>query len=634
MPFLLRNIRLDLEAPLEELPDAIAKRLRVPRHAIRAYAIVHRSIDARDKDDIHLRFHVELALNEPPDAERKRLRRLRPNECKWLDPSPTAKAMGHPFPTAKAMGHPTSWSRSQSLEAAMDEGDEILGERPIIVGFGPAGMFAALRLAELGYKPIVLERGRDIRRRHKDILQTFYRERIFTPESNLLFGEGGAGAYSDGKLYTRVNDPLVTTILEKLYEHGADPDILIDAHPHIGSDRLPAICRRLRERIESLGGQVRFDARVDDFHISSASQIRAATVRARSPNRAATVRERTGGGADVVGGSLVALTVSGERIGVGPVLLAIGHSARDTIRTLARRGVRIDPKPFQIGVRIEHPQDKVDRWQYGALAGRVGLGPAEYQVVARGAGGESGDLFSFCMCAGGQILPTNESPELIATNGASRAARDGRFANSGLVITVDPASLKDANWRAHAGRVLKRSVRTTVDVLGGGDVTGGVPDAGPASIALAGLDYQEFWERLAYAATGETYRLPVQRASDFLSGRTSDGSCETSYPLGSAWHDLRAILPADVTQALEKGLLMLQRKMPGYAGAEAVITAPETRAGAPIRLTRDRITRQSVSTANLYPIGEGAGYAGGIVSAAIDGWKTADIIGRRFARPA
>ena len=577
MPFLLRNIRLDLDAPLDDLPGAIARRLRVPRHAIRAYAIVRRSIDARDKDDIHLRFHVELTLDEPPAAQRKRLGRLRPNEAKWIDPI---------------------------VDVPLDEGSETLKQRPIIIGFGPAGMFAALRLAELGYRPIVLERGRDIRRRHKDILQTFYRERIFSPESNLLFGEGGAGAYSDGKLYTRIRDPLVTTILAKLVEHGADPDILVDARPHIGSDRLPTICGQVRERIESLGGQVRFQARVEDFECQ--------------------------------GDRLTSLTVNGERIEGAPVVLAIGHSARDTIRTLARRGVRLDPKPFQIGVRIEHTRETVDRWQYGALAGHVGLGAAEYHVVAKGAAGDLGDLFSFCMCPGGQILPTNESAGLIATNGASKASRTDGFSNSGLVITVDPASLTDRRWLSRRQEVLKRLTPLTETQgekvpLVDRDPTGSGSAA--ATIALAGLDYQEFWERLAFAATGESYRVPVQRTADFLDGKASDGSCETSYPLGSMWHDLRAILPSDVTDSLVRGLPMLERGMAGFAGNEGIITAPETRASAPVRITRDPTSRQSVNTSDLYPVGEGAGYAGGIVSAAIDGWRTADAIASRFARP-
>ncbi|MCG3129866.1 MAG: hypothetical protein FLDDKLPJ_00603 [Phycisphaerae bacterium] len=536
MPFLLRNIRLELEEPEDALPARVAARLRVPPTAVRAYAIVHRALDARRKDDLHFRYQVEVALDGGEPRERSCVRRLRPAEVAWLRAAP------YPAP---------------------EEGGEPLVNRPIIVGFGPAGMFAALRLAELGYRPLVLERGQPVRRRHRDILQRYYRFRDFDPESNLLFGEGGAGTYSDGKLYTRVHDPLTKEILVRLYQHGADPDILVNARPHIGSDRLPRICWRLREAIERLGGEVRFGARVEDVRIET--------------------------------DRLAGLRVGDAWWETGPVLLGIGHSARDTYRMLDRRGVRLEARPFQIGVRIEHPQALVDRWQYGAAAGHSRLGPAEYHLVAKGACGDAGDLFSFCMCPGGEILPTNESEGLIATNGASRSRRGGRFANSGLVITVDP-------------RV-----------------------AGPS--ALEGLAYQERWERLAYEATGGTYCVPAQRATDFLADRTSDGVLETSFPLGAAWTRLRSILPAEVAEALARGLPMLDGRMPGYAGEDAILTAPETRASAPVRIVRDPTSRVACGVDGLYPIGEGAGYAGGIISAAIDGWRTADAVVARHRRP-
>lgn len=598
MPILLRNIRLELGAPLEELPARAAKRLRVPVQAIRAYAVVRRSVDARDKDDVHYRFHLELDLAEPPDAQRRRLRRLHANEAAWIDVTEDVEPI---------------------------EGAEPLPAAPVVVGFGPAGMFAAVRLAELGYKPLVLERGRDVRRRHKDILQSYYRDRIFNPESNLLFGEGGAGTYSDGKLYTRIRDPLDHIVLEKLYYHGADPDILIDARPHLGSDRLPTVCRRIRDYIEALGGEVRFDSRVDDFHIEN--------------------------------GRLTGLTVGGQPRPAGPVLLAVGHSARDTLWTLARRGVGLEPKPFQIGVRIEHPQAMVDHWQYGDLAGKVGLGAAEYHLVARGAAGSWGDLFSFCMCPGGEILPTNESANLVATNGASRAARRGPFGNAGLVITVDPATLDDPRWRREAHTVLDgwmRAIlsgesegvtdrqsawaagpeRAATDAASARELADAAASLAPAArVALRGLAFAAFWERLAFEATDRSYRVPAQRAVDFLENRPSDGACETSFPLGAAWRPLREGLPAAVTEALERGLPILDRRMPGFAGPQAILTGPETRASVPVRILRDPDSRESVNVAGLYPIGEGAGYAGGIVSAAIDGIKSADAVVRRYARP-
>jgi uncharacterized FAD-dependent dehydrogenase len=548
MPILVRNVRLSLDEPDEQLLQRIARRLRVPVGAIRTYAVVRRSLDARRKDDIHFSYQVELDLDEPAKSQRARLKRLHAKDAVWLEPQ----------------------------SAVLPEsGTADLPERPVIIGFGPAGMFAALRLAQFGYKPIVLERGRDVRRRHRDVMQRFYREGRFDPSSNLLFGEGGAGTYSDGKLYTRIDDPLCRYVLETFYQHGGPPEVMIDARPHIGSDRLPTICMRIRKRIEDLGGEVRFDCHVDDIRISD-GRVEALHVRGDKAEPA------------------------GEWIAVGPVLLAVGHSARDTIRLLHARGVAIGTKPFQIGVRIEHPQEMVDHWQYGAAAGHQRLAAAEYRLVAKKAAGEQGDVFSFCMCPGGLILPANESPGLIATNGASRSKRSGPFANSGLVITADPSGLG-----------LK----------------------GAKNIALETLDYLERWERAGFEATGGSYQVPAQRASDFLAGRRSDGRLDTSYPLGGQWTQIASLVPETVSAALRRALPMLERKFPGFAGDQAVITAPETRASGPIRILRDAETRQAVLTENLYPVGEGAGYAGGIVSAAVDGIKTAGLIIRHYAPP-
>jgi uncharacterized FAD-dependent dehydrogenase len=542
MPILVRNIRLGLDQAEDELLRLVASRLRVPQRGIRSYAIVRRSLDARKKD-ICFYYQVEVALDEPPARERTRLRRLRKNVAAWIEPR---------------------------IDITPEPGRAAMPERPVVIGFGPGGMFAALRLAQFGYKPIVLERGRDVRRRHRDVMQRFYRERDFDPCSNLLFGEGGAGTYSDGKLYTRIHDPLCRYVLETLYHHGAEPDILIDTRPHVGSDRLPTICTRIRKKIESLGGEIRFDSQVTDIRISDG---RLDAVQVCGPQS----------------------QTDGEWVRVGPTVLSIGHSSRDTIRMLVGRGVRVDPKPFQIGVRIEHPQALVDRWQYGAAAGHARLGPAEYQVVAKGAAGESGDVFSFCMCPGGMIVPSNESPGLIVTNGASRASRSRPFANSGLVITLDPES------------------------LGMG--------------ALEGLAFQEKWERRAFEATGDSYRVPVQRAPDFLKQCRSDGTLETSYPLGGQWTDIHSLIPERLADALDRALPMLDRKFPGFAAGDALITAPETRASAPVRIVRDAATRQAVEVADLYPVGEGAGYAGGIVSAAVDGIKTADAIINLYTPP-
>lgn len=533
MPLFVANLRRQLDEPEEVLPVRAARRLRVPPDAIRLWAPVRRSLDARDHDDVHFVYNLELALHDPRDEERA-LSRLHRQDVRPL-------AVRQPPPVCP--------------------GDKPLRHRPVIVGFGPAGMFAALLLAEHGYRPIVLERGRDVRTRHRDIMLHFYRHRQFNPESNLLFGEGGAGTYSDGKLYTRIRDPWCRFVLETFYRFGAHPDILIDSHPHIGSDRLPGICRRMRLHIERLGGEVRFGWRVRSLCTAD--------------------------------GRITGVETDQGHVPAEALLLAIGHSARDTCRMLADCGVRIVAKPFQMGVRIEHPQAMIDRWRFGDRAGTGCLRAAHYNVVAKRAAGDHGDVFTFCMCPGGTILPTNESPGEIATNGASRSSRNGPFGNAGLVVTLDP------------------------------------PDFG--NDPLAGIAFQERWERLAFDLTGRTYALPAQRAPDFLAGRRSSGHLETSYPLGSAWSDIHKILPRDVAQAIANAIRMLDRPMPGFAGPEAIVTGPETRASSPARILRDPTTRESVSLAGLYPVGEGAGYAGGIISAATDGLETARVLISRYA---
>jgi len=546
MPLLLRNIALDLSESEDVLPARAARRLKLPTDAIAFWAIVRRAVDAR-ADPVRLMYNVELSLDSV-QLERRIARRLHRADIAAIAPQP---------PLRPAIGtQPTP-------------------DRPIVIGFGPAGMFAALLLAEHGYRPIVLERGQPIRQRHVDVLKRFWRKRDFDPESNLLFGEGGAGCYSDGKLRTRINDPRVTRVLQTFYQHGADPDILINSRPHVGSDRLPAICRRIRQRIEQLGGEVRFGRRVDGFELDGGQLV------GLRDGGGSTVSLRTG-----------PVDASGPAV---PVLLGIGHSARDTFRSLVASGVTLSVKPFQVGVRIEHPQDLIDQWQYGPAAGQARLGAAEYQVVAKRAAGPRGDVFGFCMCPGGQIVPCNESAGLVAVNGASRSRRNAPAGNSGLVVTVGPDDVGD-------------------DPLG----------------ALSTL---EGWERAAFSAAGGDYRVPAQRAGDFLADRGSDGEMTLSYPLGGRWCNIRQILPTYLTDALANALAMLDKRMPGYAGKDAVLAAPETRASCPVRVVRDQTTRASVSASNLYPIGEGAGYAGGIVSSAVDGLRTAEVLMARYAPP-
>lgn len=537
MPIVVRGLTLGLDEPEDLLPDRAARRLRVKREDIRVWALVRRSLDARRHDQLGFVYTVELALSGPPRREAQLVKRLRRADVVLIQPE-----------------------ESPPLEP----GGETMPGRPVVVGFGPSGMFAALLLAQHGYRPLVIDRGPEVGRRHHDIAIGFYRDHQFNPESNLLFGEGGAGTYSDGKLYTRVNDPRVRMILETFYRHGADPDILIDSRPHIGSDRLPVICRRIRQRIEQLGGEVRFSSRLDDVVIRD--------------------------------GVLSAVVIGEETIAAGAVVLGIGHSARDTLRMLGRRGVAFQPKPFQLGVRIEHPQSMVNRWQYGRHCGHLRLPPADYHLVAKGAAGQRGDVFSFCMCPGGMLLPTNESPESICTNGASRSQRDGPLANSGLVLTVDPLSVH--------------------------------PPA--ASDPLAAFDFLAQIEQAAFEITGRSYQVPAQRACDFVQRRPSDGRLETSYPLGGRWADLWKVLPTWTAEAIARGIEQLDRRLPGFGGPDALVAAPESRASGPVRMARDPQTRESVSTKNLYPVGEGAGYAGGIISAAVDGLKSAEEVISRY----
>jgi uncharacterized FAD-dependent dehydrogenase len=545
MPLVVRNLSLRLDEPEESLRKQIARVLDVPAKAIRSFGVIRRAVDARKHDDIRRVYHVEVAVD---GNEQRLLRRGRPGQVSALAPDPIEP---------------------------IDNGTDRIENRPVIIGTGPAGLFAAFLLAERGYRPLVLERGQDVPQRHK-ALHLYYTQGKFDPENNLLFGIGGAGTYSDGKLYSRTHDARNAFVLEQLVRFGADPDICVNAKPHLGSDKLPGVCRRMVEHIRSQGGEIRYGAKVTDFDVTESLSPHSPTPPLPHLSLRAVILE------------------SGERIETSACILAVGHSARDTYRVLRQRGVAMQAKPFQMGVRIEHPQELIDRNQLGAAA--AGLGAADYMLVARNAAATcvscGPDLFTFCMCPGGSILPSNESPHEICTNGASNSRRNTPFANSGLVVTILPSEFGDD--------------------------------------PLLGVEYQRRWERLAYELSG-SYAVPAQRAADFLAQRLTDGQMATSFPLGARAVDLRGMLPKLLTQALERGLPMLDRMIPGYASAEGIMTAPETRASSPVRIPRDDQTRQSISVARLYPVGEGAGYAGGIVSSATDGMKTAETIIRQFS---
>ncbi len=541
MPLVVRNLTLRFNEPEENLRRQIARALEIPVQAVRSFGVIRRSVDARNHDDIRRVYHVECSVD---GDEEKLLKRGRPGQI--------ALVVREKLPEIPA-------------------GSAGLPQRPVIIGSGPAGLFAALLLAERGYMPLLLERGQDVPARHK-ALHLYYTKGQFDPENNLLFGIGGAGTYSDGKLYSRTHDPRNTYVLETLVRFGADPNILIEAKPHLGSDKLPGVCRRMVEEIRAQGGEVRYGARVAGVELADSAN--------------GTLPSRT----------LRAIVLEGgEKIPASVCILAIGHSSRDTYRMLIKAGVAMAAKPFQMGVRVEHPQAMISRNQHGPLADT--LPPADYTLVAKNAAAAcstvSGpDMFSFSMCPGGTILPSNESPGEICTNGASSSQRDSSFANSGLVLTILPTAF----------------------------------DNDP----IQGIAFQQKWERLAYQLSG-SYAVPAQRIPDFLANRRSTDPIVSSYPLGSKSVDLRQMLPDPVIQGLVRGLPMLDRLVNGFCSADGILTGPETRASSPVRITRDDVTRQSLSVSGLYPVGEGAGYAGGIVSSAADGLKSAEAVVAAFA---
>lgn len=428
----------------------------------------------------------------------------------------------------------------------------------IIVGAGPGGLFAALELIELGIKPIVLERGKDVDSRRRD-LAIISREGIVDPDSNYCFGEGGAGAYSDGKLYTRsTKRGPVGKILGIFHTHGADEAILIDAHPHIGTDRLPVIIKAIRSTIINHGGEVHFNTRATEFKVKD--------------------------------NKVTGVVTADGRYFDGPVLLATGHSARDVYDMLQRAGATLEAKGIAIGVRLEHPQQLIDRIQYHSPAGRAQfLPPAEYSMLTRV---DNRAVYSFCMCPGGVIVPAASAPGQLVVNGMSPSNRGTRWANSGMVVEILPE-----------------------DITNYGE-----------SEPLKMMYLQQEIETAFFDAAGHTQVAPAQRMTDFVNGRASNTLPRTSYAPGVTPGRVDLILPPDISRRLQRGFTRFGEYARGFLSSEAVVIGPETRTSAPVRVPRDKETREHTALAGLYPVGEGAGYAGGIVSAAIDGINTARAI--------
>ncbi len=516
----LRDIPLPPEHNAHQLQFEAAQMLRISNSKIRQLRIVRRSVDARKKPDVKIIYTIDVAV----DGNEKKI--LKQAGCKRAAIAPVSY-----YKPPRNIPQPN--------------------QRPVVVGFGPAGMFAALILALAGWKPLVLERGEDAVSRHEKV-QRFFETGDLDVRSNVQFGEGGAGTFSDGKLNTGVNNPRIGWILEQFVKAGAREEILYDAKPHVGTDVLLTVVQNIRRRILSLGGEVRFNTQVTGVCMEE--------------------------------GRLTGLkTEAGEIIPCEVAVLAIGHSARDTFEMLDASGIPMEPKPFAMGVRIEHKQTTVDESQYGAV--NPVLPPADYKLVQHL---ENATVYTFCMCPGGHVVAAASEAGRIVTNGMSNADRDGENANAALLVTVNPGDF-------------------------------------PYEGALSGMKWQREIEEAAYNVSG-SYRAPAQLVGDFLAARASTGAGEIipTYRPGVTWCDLHTVLPEKITAAIAEALPLLDGKLKGFASPDAVMTAPETRSSSPVRILRDE-TRQC-SIRGLYPTGEGAGYAGGIMSAAIDGMMTAEAI--------
>jgi uncharacterized FAD-dependent dehydrogenase len=533
----LTELKLPLHHPDEALPAAIVKRLRItPRDLVR-YEIARRGHDARDRNSIFLVYSVDVNVKNEATV----LARFRRDRDVQLTPD-------------------TSYRPVSSAPAGAN--------RPVVVGAGPCGLFAALILAQMGFRPIILDRGKVVRERTKDTWG-LWRRSVLNPESNVQFGEGGAGTFSDGKLYSRIKDPrhLNRKVLTEFVKAGAPPEILTEAHPHIGTFRLVTMVESLRVTIEALGGEYRFSTRVDGLDIETD----------------ATGERRIRG----------LHLHNGDYLAADRVVLAVGHSARDTFAMLHAAGVHVEAKPFSIGVRIEHPQSWIDRSRFGQDAGNAILGAAEYHISHHCSNGRT--VYSFCMCPGGTVVAATSEEGRVATNGMSQYSRNERNANSGLVVAIDPA-------RDYPGD------------------------------PLAGIALQRHWEERAFVAGGSSYKAPAQRLGDFLAGRPSTelGTVVPSYRPGVTPTDLAQCLPDFAVAAMREALPAFGRQISGYDHPDVVMTGVETRTSSPVRFTRSE-DMQSLNTAGLFPAGEGAGYAGGILSAAVDGIKAAEAVALSFA---
>jgi len=531
----LTEIKLPLGHPESDIKTAIIKKLGITANELDSYVVFKRGIDARKKNAIQYSYTLDVVVQD----EDSLLERFKNDTHVRITPDTNYHFVAHA---------PTNTNI-----------------RPVIIGMGPAGLFAGLLLAQMGFRPLILERGKAVRERTKDTWG-LWRQSVLNPESNVQFGEGGAGTFSDGKLYSQIKDPrhLSRKVLEEFVKAGAPEEILYESHPHIGTFKLVGMVEKMRATILSLGGEIRFESRVDDIEIENGKVI----------------------------GVVLA---SGEHIATSHLVLAIGHSARDTFAMIHRRGVYIEAKPFSIGFRIEHPQSLIDQARYGQNAGNPLLGAADYKLVHHASNGRS--VYSFCMCPGGTVVAATSEPGRVVTNGMSQYSRNERNANSGIVVGITPEQ----------------------------DYPGDV---------LAGVELQRNLESRAFELGAKNYQAPCQLVGDFLAGKPSTqfGEVLPSYTPGVNLTDLSTALPDYAIEAIREALPAFGKQIKGFDRPDAVLTGVETRTSSPIRIKRNKDDFQSINTKGLYPTGEGAGYAGGILSAAVDGIEVAEEVALSIIR--